>query len=103
MNPEGKFYKGRSQLPENLKSMFRQIVMDQPQAIKIIETLLYSIGVGDVERYSHQFYQVFQDLESVFGNKGIFEWGLRMIKLVIQSMKHNMESHEVQKSFEMAI
>jgi dynein heavy chain 2 len=44
MNPAGKGYGGRQRLPDNLKQLFRPVVMCQPDSEQIAEVLLHMEG-----------------------------------------------------------
>lgn len=44
LNPAGKAYGGRSQLPENLKTLFRPISMGKPDNITIADVYLLAEG-----------------------------------------------------------
>ena len=44
LNPAGKAYKGRSELPENLKALFRPIKMGKPDNITIADVYLLPEG-----------------------------------------------------------
>ena len=44
MNPAGKGYGGRQKLPDNLKQLFRPVVMSKPDNEKIAEVTLFAEG-----------------------------------------------------------
>ena len=49
MNPAGKGYGGRQKLPDNLKQLFRPVVMSQPDSLVIAEVYLFSEGFKEAE------------------------------------------------------
>ena len=59
MNPAGKGYGGRQKLPDNLKQLFRPVVMSKPDNEKIAEVTLFAEGfkVQYVFRYSLKLHQ----------------------------------------------
>ena len=44
LNPAGKGYGGRQKLPENLKQLFRPVIMSKPDESLIAEVILYCEG-----------------------------------------------------------
>ena len=49
MNPAGKGYGGRQKLPDNLKQLFRPVVMSKPDSSVIAEVTLFSEGFKDAQ------------------------------------------------------
>ena len=47
LNPAGKGYGGRQKMPDNLKQLFRAVVMGKPDNELISSTILYSEGFVD--------------------------------------------------------
>lgn len=57
MNPD---YAGRSNLPENLKQLFRQMAMIKPDRELIAQVKLYSQGYKSAERLSGKIVSLFE-------------------------------------------
>jgi dynein heavy chain 2, cytosolic len=59
LNPAGKGYGGRQKLPDNLKQLFRPVVMSVPDNELIAETLLYAEGFKDAKPLARKLVAAF--------------------------------------------
>ena len=59
MNPAGKGYGGRQKLPDNLKQLFRPVVMSKPDNEKIAEVTLFAEGFK-VKKGKWMFFLIFK-------------------------------------------
>lgn len=57
MNPG---YAGRSNLPDNLKKLFRSLAMTKPNRLLIAEVMLYSQGFRTAEKLASKIVPFFQ-------------------------------------------
>lgn len=87
-------YAGRSQLPGNLKRMFREFTMSAPQTVIIIETLLNTMGFEDAKGTSSQLVSFFAELESKTSCQSHYDFGLRAIKSVIRNCNLQLMQNE---------
>lgn len=59
LNPAGGSYGGRNKLPDNLKQLFRPIVMTQPNNEEIAKSLLLSEGFQNANTIATKLVEVF--------------------------------------------
>lgn len=78
-------YSGRSQLPGNLKRMFRDFAMDSPQSLLILETLLNIMGFSDSKEIAKQLVAFFEELGAKTSTQPHYDFGLRALKAVIRN------------------
>lgn len=82
MNP---FYKGRTQLPDSVKSLLRPVCMTIPDFIMISQISLYSFGFRLAKVLSFRISTVFKLCEEQLSTQDHYEFGLRTLKSVLVS------------------
>ncbi|KAK5998324.1 Dynein heavy chain [Cladobotryum mycophilum] len=82
MNPG---YAGRSNLPDNLKKLFRSVAMSKPDKELIAEVMLYSQGFGQAKRLSKQTVPFFDKCAKRLSKQAHYDFGLRALKSVLVS------------------
>jgi dynein heavy chain 1 len=82
MNPG---YAGRSNLPDNLKSLFRSVAMVVPDRNLIAQVMLYSQGIVTAEQLSGKVVDLFQLCESRMSKQSHYDFGLRALKTLLVS------------------
>ncbi|VDD87207.1 unnamed protein product [Enterobius vermicularis] len=95
MNPVSKGYGGRQELPNNLKQLFRPVVMTAPDHQMIVEMLLYSKGFKDADQMAKKLTTVFRLSREMLSMQHHYDWGLRAVRAVLQSCDEVIMSSDV--------
>ena len=82
MNPG---YAGRSNLPDNLKKLFRSVAMSKPDKEIIAEVMLYSQGFTEAKALSRQTVPFFDSCGAKLSKQPHYDFGLRALKSVLVS------------------
>jgi dynein heavy chain len=81
MNPG---YAGRTELPDNLKSMFRPISMVVPDSNYIAEILLFGEGFSNTRVLAKKVYTLYQLSTQQLSKQDHYDFGLRALSSVLR-------------------
>jgi dynein heavy chain len=82
MNPN---YEGRSELPDNLKALFRPITMVTPDQLLICENLLLSEGFSDSKKLAGKIDKLYKLCKEQLSDQHHYDWSLRTVKAVLSA------------------
>ncbi|KAL8445805.1 hypothetical protein Emed_005361 [Eimeria media] len=76
-------YAGRTELPGNLRSLFRPVSMVVPDFTQICEVLLFASGFLHAKTLAKKVVQVFSTSATLLSQQSHYDWGLRAMKTVL--------------------
>jgi dynein heavy chain 1, cytosolic len=82
MNPG---YAGRSNLPDNLKTLFRSVAMVVPDRKLIAQVMLYSQGIVSAEKLAGRVVDLFIMSQKQMSKQSHYDFGLRALKTLLVS------------------
>ncbi|XP_066216240.1 dynein axonemal heavy chain 14 [Saccopteryx leptura] len=76
-------YKGRVELPDNLKSLFRPVAMMTPHYQMIAEIILFSFGFKSAKSLSRKLIKLYELANKQLSQQDHYNFGLRSLKTII--------------------
>ncbi|CAG9772440.1 unnamed protein product [Ceutorhynchus assimilis] len=95
LNPAGAGYGGRNKLPDNLKQLFRPVVMTHPDHEEIARTSLHCDGYRFADSIAKKIVEVFEMSRKLLSKQQHYDWGLRAIKTVLSGCQIAIKNYDI--------
>ncbi|KAJ8913453.1 hypothetical protein NQ315_013832 [Exocentrus adspersus] len=95
LNPAGGGYGGRNKLPDNLKQLFRPVVMTHPDHEQIAKSLLHCDGYQNADQLAKKLIEIFDLSSKLLSKQQHYDWGLRSIRTVLSGCGRALKQFKV--------
>ncbi|XP_018579489.1 cytoplasmic dynein 2 heavy chain 1 [Anoplophora glabripennis] len=99
LNPAGGGYGGRNKLPDNLKQLFRPVVMTHPDHEQIARSLFHCDGYQNADLLAKKLIEVFDLSSKLLSKQQHYDWGLRSIRTILSGCGRALKKFKINSEY----